>query len=142
MRRSPGKPPDRLYIDHLIYSFTLRLFSLRQHGQYTYMPQGALPAHKLRRVIERMDADLDIDLDLKTIAAESGYSRVHFLRMFRAATDSSIFSATAYREGPIVDEKPIPKNDRYRRILKLYESVTVFSCIQAACRGYTTAVPS
>jgi AraC family transcriptional regulator len=87
MRRSPGKPPDRLYIDHLIYSFTLRLFSLRQHGQYTYMPQGALPAHKLRRVIERMDADLDIDLDLKTIAAESGYSRVHFLRMFRAATD-------------------------------------------------------
>ena len=49
--------------------------------------QGALPAHKLRRVIERMNADLDTDLDLKTIAAESGYSRNHFLRMFRAATE-------------------------------------------------------
>jgi AraC family transcriptional regulator len=33
-----------------------------------------------------MNADLDTDLDLKTIAAESGYSRNHFLRMFRAAT--------------------------------------------------------
>jgi AraC family transcriptional regulator len=46
-----------------------------------------LPAHKLRRVIERMNADLDTDLDLKTIAAESGYSRNHLLRMFRAATE-------------------------------------------------------
>ncbi len=33
------------------------------------------------------NADLDTDLDLKTIAAESGYSRNHFLRMFRAATE-------------------------------------------------------
>jgi AraC family transcriptional regulator len=41
---------------------------------------------RMRRVIERMNADLDTDLDLKTIAAESGYSRDHFLRMFRAAT--------------------------------------------------------
>jgi AraC family transcriptional regulator len=78
---------DNLYVDHLIYSFTLRLFSLRQHRQYTYVPQGALPAHKLRRVIERMNADLDTDLDLKTIAAESGYSRNHFLQMFRVATE-------------------------------------------------------
>jgi AraC family transcriptional regulator len=82
-----GEPSDNLYVDHLIYSFTLRLFSLGKDRQYTYIPQGALPAHKLRRVIERMSADLDIDLDLKTIAAESGYSRNHFLRMFRAATE-------------------------------------------------------
>jgi AraC family transcriptional regulator len=34
-----------------------------------------------------MKADLDTDLDLKTIGAESGYSRNHFLRMFRAATE-------------------------------------------------------
>jgi len=82
-----AEPPNSLYVDHLIYSFTLRLFSLEQHRQYTHIPQGALPAHKLRRVIERMNADLDTDLDLKTIAAESGYSRNHFLQMFRAATD-------------------------------------------------------
>src|SRR3982074_2078338 len=83
-----GHPPDNLYVDHLIYAFTLRLFSLGQGRQYTFAREGALPAHKLRRVIERMNADLDTDLDLKTIAAESGYSRKHFLRMFRVATES------------------------------------------------------
>jgi AraC family transcriptional regulator len=82
-----GKPSDNLYVDHLIYAFTLHLFSLGQGRQYTYIPQGALPAHKLRRVIERMNAGLDTDLDLKTLAVESGYSRNHFLRMFRAATE-------------------------------------------------------
>jgi AraC family transcriptional regulator len=82
-----GQPSDSLYVDHLIYAFTLRLLSLGRGRQYTYIHPGALPAHKLRRVIERMNADLDTDLDLKTIAAESGYSRTHFLRMFRAATE-------------------------------------------------------
>jgi AraC family transcriptional regulator len=82
-----GEPSGNLYVDHLIYAFTLRLLSLGQGRQYTFIPQGALPAHKLRRVIERMNADLDTDLDLRTIAAESGYSRNHFLRMFRAATE-------------------------------------------------------
>src|SRR5260370_14691587 len=81
-----GEPSDHLYVDHLIYAFTLRLFSLGKDRQYTDLPQGALPTHKLRRVIERMNVDLDTDLDLKTIAAESRYSRNHFLRMFRAAT--------------------------------------------------------
>jgi AraC family transcriptional regulator len=81
------QPSDNLYVDHLIYAFTLRLFSLGQGRQYTYARQGALPAPKLRCVIERMNADLDTDLDLKTIAAESGYSRNHFLRMFRVATE-------------------------------------------------------
>jgi AraC family transcriptional regulator len=82
-----GEPSDNLYLDHLIYAFTLRWLSVGGDRQYAYLPPGALPTHKLRRVIERMNADLDIDLDLKTIAAESGYSRNHFLRMFRAATD-------------------------------------------------------
>jgi AraC family transcriptional regulator len=84
-----GESSNHLYVDHLISAFTLRLFSLGQNRQNIYVPQGALPGHKLRRVIERMKADLDTDLDLKTIAAESGYSRNHFLRMFRAATQST-----------------------------------------------------
>jgi AraC family transcriptional regulator len=82
-----GTPSSNLYVDHLIYTFTLRLFSLGQDRHCTYSVKGALPAHKLRRVIERMHADLDTDLDLKTIAAETGYSRDHFLRMFRVATE-------------------------------------------------------
>jgi AraC family transcriptional regulator len=82
-----GGPSDNLYVDHLIYAFTLRLFSLGQERPNRPIRQGALPPHRLRRVIERMRADLGTDLDLKTIAAESGYSRNHFLRMFRAATE-------------------------------------------------------
>jgi AraC family transcriptional regulator len=82
-----GESSDNLYVDHLIYAFTLRWFSVGQDRQYTHSPQGALPAHKLRRVIERMKDDLCSDLDLKTLAAEGGYSRYHFLRMFRTATE-------------------------------------------------------
>jgi AraC family transcriptional regulator len=36
-----------------------------------------------------MRADLAANLDLKTLAAESGYSRNQFLRMFRTATEST-----------------------------------------------------
>jgi AraC family transcriptional regulator len=36
-----------------------------------------------------MKADLATDLDLDTLAAESGYSRSHFLRTFRAAMGCS-----------------------------------------------------
>jgi len=42
---------------------------------------------------------------------------------------SSIFPATAHRESPIVDEKSVPKNYRYCRILWLYEPVILFACI-------------
>lgn len=81
-----GASSNGLYVNHLIYAFTLHLISLGQDRRNRHIPKGALPSHRLRRVIERMRADLCTDLDLKTIAAESGYSRDHFLRMFRTAT--------------------------------------------------------
>jgi AraC family transcriptional regulator len=83
-----GASRQSLYLDHLIYAFTLYLFSLGEEGR-SRIPREALPLPRLRRVIERMRADLCIDLDLKTLAAESGYSRNHFLRMFRTATNFS-----------------------------------------------------
>src|SRR6266436_4682270 len=43
----------------------------------------------LQRVLDRMKVDLATDLDLNTLAAESGYSRSHFLRRFRAAMGCS-----------------------------------------------------
>jgi AraC-like DNA-binding protein len=46
---------------------------------------GKLPIRLLQRVLDRMKADLATDLDLNTLAGESGYSRSHFLRTFRAA---------------------------------------------------------
>jgi len=55
-------------------------------GERSARPEAAsLPQHLLRRVIELMH-DLDADLDLHTLAAETGYSRAHFVRMFQAAT--------------------------------------------------------
>ena len=50
---------------------------------------GRLQRRLLQRVLDRMKADLASDLDLGTLAAESGYSRSHFLRTFRAVMGSS-----------------------------------------------------
>ena len=49
----------------------------------------ALSATRLRRVVEMMTSNLSDDLSLDILAQESGYSRAHFLRMFRAATGST-----------------------------------------------------
>jgi len=48
-----------------------------------------MPTRILQRVLDKMRADLATNLDLHTIAAESGYSRTHFLRTFRASTGYS-----------------------------------------------------
>jgi AraC family transcriptional regulator len=45
-----------------------------------------LPPRILRRIRDRIEAELDTELSLASLAKESGYSRAHFLRMFRAAT--------------------------------------------------------
>jgi len=47
---------------------------LERTGQSRQVPE-ALPLHRLRRVVERMRADLATNLDLKTWRHESGYSR-------------------------------------------------------------------
>jgi len=47
---------------------------------------AALPHRILNRVREKIEANLDTVLSLDCLAQESGYSRAHFLRMFRAAT--------------------------------------------------------
>ncbi len=50
---------------------------------------GKLQRRLLQRVLDRMNVDLAADLDLNTLAAESGYSRSHFLRTFRAVMGCS-----------------------------------------------------
>ena len=50
---------------------------------------AALPHRILTRVQDKIEANLDTVLSLATLAEESGYSRAHFLRMFRAATGST-----------------------------------------------------
>ncbi|HYZ73898.1 MAG TPA: AraC family transcriptional regulator [Chthoniobacterales bacterium] len=84
-----GDSSNQLYLDHVACALTLRLFSSGENRQTQQIHEGALPLQSLRRVMERMRSDLVTNLDLKTLAAESGYSRNHFLRMFRAATGST-----------------------------------------------------
>jgi AraC family transcriptional regulator len=45
-----------------------------------------LPPRILSRIRDRIEAGLDSKLSLASLAKESGYSRAHFLRMFRTAT--------------------------------------------------------
>jgi len=80
-------PADRLYTDHLIHALAYRFLVIGREGdpQRTVKQVSPLPKHILRRVIERM-RNLDTKSSLQVLAKESGYSRVHFVRMFRAAT--------------------------------------------------------
>jgi AraC family transcriptional regulator len=82
-----GGANGRLYADSLSTALARRLLvlsrSLQQPCRVTLSP---LPRRILRRVIDHMEARLDADLTLAELAAESGYSRTHFIRMFKAAT--------------------------------------------------------
>jgi AraC family transcriptional regulator len=86
--KSDGRS-GRLYAEHLSYALAARLLSLDTQRKAERASKNALSGPRLRRVLERMEADLSSELDLKTLAAESGYSRNHFLRMFSQATKST-----------------------------------------------------
>lgn len=76
-----------LYAESLVVALATRLlFAARLEKPARNERTFPLPPRPLRRVLERMQASLSADLDLATLAAESGYSRAHFLRTFRAAT--------------------------------------------------------
>ena len=81
-----GGPSGRLYADHLAHALVTRflLHGSTQRGNAS-ATASPLPRHLLQHVMERMH-DLVADLNLQTLAAETGYSRSHFLRMFEAAT--------------------------------------------------------
>ena len=85
-----GHTPERLYTEHLAQALAVRMLFF---GRGTKPPSNngrtyGLPKHVLRRVIERMRS-FGSDQSLQALAKESGYSRVHFVRMFKAATGSS-----------------------------------------------------
>jgi AraC family transcriptional regulator len=76
-----------LYAESLIAALATRLvYAARSAPMSTPTSASPLPRRLLQRVLDRMQADLGADLSLATLAAATGYSRGHFLRMFRAAT--------------------------------------------------------
>jgi AraC family transcriptional regulator len=103
-----------LFADHLIHALTVRLLLLGERKREEDQ-RSSLPQHLLRRVLDVMHESMGKrDLNLETLASEAGYSRRHFLRMFRAATGHSPHqhllqlrldhAATLLRNGmPIID---------------------------------------
>ncbi len=85
-----GGTYGRLYAEALIQALATRFLFAARAERLPEAPRiSALPQRILRRVLDRMRADFHLDLDLETLAAESGYSRAHFLRMFRTATGTT-----------------------------------------------------
>jgi AraC family transcriptional regulator len=81
------RPLGRLFVDSLAHALATRYLMLDSAPDPRKRSEvSRLPARILRRVQDMMEANLDADLSLNALAAESGYSRAHFLRMFRAAT--------------------------------------------------------
>ena len=85
-----GGVSGKLFVQHLARALAVRFRQL-SGGLKSEKPSqsGKMPPRILQRVLDRMRADFASNLDLYTIAAESGYSRTHFLRTFRASTGYS-----------------------------------------------------
>jgi AraC family transcriptional regulator len=85
-----GYTTERLYTEYLTQALVVRMLYLGRSAkpQTNNRDTSGLPRHILRRIIERMRC-FSCDLSLQALANESGYSRVHFIRMFRAATGYS-----------------------------------------------------
>jgi AraC family transcriptional regulator len=85
-----GFSTERLYTEHLAQALAVRMLYQGKQSRPETNNRGAsaLPRYLLRRIIERMRC-FSCDLSLQALANESGYSRVHFVRMFRTATGYS-----------------------------------------------------
>ena len=73
------------YAESIARALIARLL-LVPHELEGNLKTSSLPAHILRRVQERIEADLPNQISLQDLAMESRYSRTHFLRLFRAST--------------------------------------------------------
>jgi AraC family transcriptional regulator len=85
-----ARPLGSLYVDSLAHALATRYMMLdcASLGRPESRAPGLMP-RVLSRVREKIEANLDADLSLESLAQESGYSRAHFLRMFQAATGST-----------------------------------------------------
>jgi len=85
-----GGVSGKLFVEHLARALAVRFRQLSGGLQNHKTSQfGKMPTRILQRVLDRMRTDFAANLDLHSIAAESGYSRTHFLRTFRASTGYS-----------------------------------------------------
>lgn len=81
-------PGGRLFADSLASALAVRLVALQSPSRTA--PARALPAWRLRHVIDYIDAHLDQDLTLAELAAVAGFSPSHFKALFRQATGTPV----------------------------------------------------
>lgn len=82
-----GQPNGKLYAESLVN--TLAVHVLRHYSTDSLVADlqfGGLPAHKLRRVTEFIDGNLENDLSLAEIAQSADLSPYHFSRSFKQTT--------------------------------------------------------
>jgi AraC family transcriptional regulator len=77
-------PSGRIFADSLASALATRLLALQ--ARTSPRPARALPARRLRDVVDYIEAHLDHDLALAELAAVAGFSLSHFKALFRQAT--------------------------------------------------------
>jgi AraC family transcriptional regulator len=82
-----GGPSGKLYSDSLAHALAIRYLLLgeRPRHQRTDSAVSALPPYALKRVLDRIEHSFQSEMSLASLAEEAGYSRGHFLKMFRTS---------------------------------------------------------
>ncbi|GAB1596864.1 helix-turn-helix domain-containing protein [Lysobacter claricitrinus] len=82
-----GYPAGRLFADGLAWALAARLLALQSRAPLDAATTSrALPAWRLRRVVDYIEAHLDEDLSLAELAGVAGYAVSHFKPLFKNAT--------------------------------------------------------
>jgi AraC family transcriptional regulator len=82
-----GAPSGLLYAESLAHTIAVRLLVLGEQTKARQIgaPGSRLPQRMFERITDRIEDDLHSDLSLQSLASETGYSRSHFVTMFRAS---------------------------------------------------------
>lgn len=81
-----GAPHGKLYADSLKNAIATRVLLLDRSVVRKTRGPSSLPPHLLRRSVDFMVANLGQDIEIGSIASQTGYSRSQFLKLFTAAT--------------------------------------------------------
>ena len=111
-----GGPCGTLYSESLTTALVMRLlYAARLERPLRKTVASALSNRVLRRVVELMQVDLSSDLNLSALATESGYSRSHFIRTFKAATGQTphryLLELRLQRAGDLLVDQSLPLTD-------------------------------
>src|SRR5262245_23363740 len=83
-------PLDTLFRQQITELVATRLLAAHTGSSTTFQPAaGGLSPKALRRAIERLRSDSDMDVSLAALACDAGLSRFHFSRAFKESTGLS-----------------------------------------------------